>query len=75
MISSDGWASLVRFCGMKVIKIDARPDLEALVKGLYSNGESGPIFLEDKGKQVGVIMSPVEYRILGRVEEVLSEQA
>ena len=59
---------------MKVIKIDARPDLEALVKGLYSNGESGPIFLEDKGKQVGVIMSPVEYRILRRVEEVLSDR-
>ncbi len=59
---------------MKVIKIDARPDLEALIKDLYSNGESEPIFLEDKGKQVAVIVSPAEYRTLRRVEEVLSDR-
>jgi PHD/YefM family antitoxin component YafN of YafNO toxin-antitoxin module len=67
------------FCGkelsiMKVIKIDAHPDLEVLIKDLYSSGESAPIFLEDKGKQVAVIVSAVEYETLRRVEEVLSDR-
>jgi len=59
---------------VKVIKIDGHPDLEALIKDAYSNGESEPIFLEDKGKQVAVIVSPAEYRTLRRVEEVLSDR-
>ena len=59
---------------MKVIKIDARPDLEALIEDLYSTGESEPIFFEHKSKQVAVILSPAEYRTLRRVEEVLSDR-
>ena len=59
---------------MKVIKIDAHPDLEALIKDQYSTGESAPIFLEHKGKPVAVIVSAVEYQTLRRVEEVLSDR-
>ena len=59
---------------MKVIKIHARPELEALIKDLYSTGESEPIFLEQKGKQVAVVVSAAEYQTLRRVEEVLSDK-
>jgi PHD/YefM family antitoxin component YafN of YafNO toxin-antitoxin module len=59
---------------VKVVKIDAHPDLEALIKDLYSTGEPEPIFLEQKGKPVVVIVSAVEYKTLRRVEEVLSDR-
>jgi hypothetical protein len=77
-VGTGGTSPIPPFAGrskaVKVIKIDGHPDLEALIKDLYSNGESDPIFLKHNSKRVAVIVSAVEYETLRRVEEVLSDR-
>lgn len=59
---------------MKVIKIDTRADLLALVKELCATGEMEPIALELDGKEIAVIVSSVEYEALRGLEEGLSDK-